>query len=167
MNFIQRIILFLALVHVTGCEKAVDSGSTYKVNGTWGGSDVTVPALDDTLRAEVQGIAYRILMEPEFEAVFNVISPQIALNFQQSSNGAIHISTASAIGKAGRDNDALVHEYRRRLYEAISNRLLSEYDKQAHENEAEQDGTGQPATRPVLESEGSDKPQPESERRSR
>lgn len=33
--------------------------------------------------------------------------------------------------------------------------------------EAEQDGTGQPATRPLSDSEGSDKPQPESEGRSR
>jgi len=33
--------------------------------------------------------------------------------------------------------------------------------------EAEQGGTGQPATRPESKSEGSDKPQPESERRSR
>jgi hypothetical protein len=33
--------------------------------------------------------------------------------------------------------------------------------------EAEQAGTGQPATRPVLKSEGSDKPQPEAEGRSR
>ena len=32
---------------------------------------------------------------------------------------------------------------------------------------AEQGGTGQPATRPVFESEGSDKPQPEAEGRSR
>jgi hypothetical protein len=32
---------------------------------------------------------------------------------------------------------------------------------------AEQDGTGQPATRPVLKSEGGDKPQPEAEGRSR
>ncbi len=31
----------------------------------------------------------------------------------------------------------------------------------------EQDGTGQPATRPELKSEGSDKPQPEAEGRSR
>ena len=34
------------------------------------------------------------------------------------------------------------------------------------EKEAEQDGTGQPATRPKSKSEGSDKPQPESEGRS-
>ena len=33
--------------------------------------------------------------------------------------------------------------------------------------EGEQDGTGQPATRPVFESEGSDKPQLEAEGRSR
>jgi ankyrin repeat protein len=36
-----------------------------------------------------------------------------------------------------------------------------------HLNQAEQAGTGQPATRPVFESEGSDKPQPEAEGRSR
>lgn len=35
------------------------------------------------------------------------------------------------------------------------------------EKEAEQAGTGQPATRPELKSEGSDKPQPEAEGRSR
>jgi hypothetical protein len=35
--------------------------------------------------------------------------------------------------------------------------------KQSSYNQAEQDGTGQPATRPVFESEGSDKPQPEAE----
>jgi hypothetical protein len=35
------------------------------------------------------------------------------------------------------------------------------------QTEAEQAGTGQPATRPLFESEGSDKPQPEAEGRSR
>jgi hypothetical protein len=35
------------------------------------------------------------------------------------------------------------------------------------ENQAEQDGTGQPATRPESKSEGSDKSQPKSEGRSR
>jgi hypothetical protein len=43
------------------------------------------------------------------------------------------------------------------------NRFTERYLKQ----EAEQGGTGQPATRPELKSEGSDKPQPESEGRSR
>ena len=42
-----------------------------------------------------------------------------------------------------------------------------EVDGQRIETKAEQAGTGQPATRPESKSEGSDKPQPESEGRSR
>jgi hypothetical protein len=38
---------------------------------------------------------------------------------------------------------------------------------QPNKNEAEQDGTGQPATRPESKSEGGDKPQPEAEGRAR
>jgi hypothetical protein len=38
---------------------------------------------------------------------------------------------------------------------------------QLESQQAEQNGTGQPATRPVFESEGNDKPQPEAEGRSR
>ena len=50
-------------------------------------------------------------------------------------------------------------------FEGFSRTLVAPSPEQ--ENQAEQDGTGQPATRPESKSEGGDKPQSESEERSR
>jgi hypothetical protein len=49
-------------------------------------------------------------------------------------------------------------------FQWVDERLIQEYRRKFG---AEQPGTGQPATRPVVEPEGSDKPQPEAEGRSR
>lgn len=51
-------------------------------------------------------------------------------------------------------------------YEAGSPEAMAKEDR-GKKSEAEQAGTGQPATRPESKSEGSDKPQPEAEGRSR
>jgi hypothetical protein len=52
-------------------------------------------------------------------------------------------------------------------YTLSLNRVIELAQQVAVDKNAEQDGTGQPATRPESKSEGSDKPQPESEGRSR
>ena len=63
-------------------------------------------------------------------------------------------------------NDSREMEYV--LDEMVFPGVLDEFDGSDSEIEtSEQDGTGQSATRPVLESDGSDKPQLESEGRSR
>ena len=46
-------------------------------------------------------------------------------------------------------------------------KLIGEFEGGLRKSKAQQDGTGQPATRPGSKSEGSDKPQPEAEGRSR
>jgi DNA-binding transcriptional regulator of glucitol operon len=58
----------------------------------------------------------------------------------------------------------ILREDLQKKIEILENRLVAIYNPH---KEAEQDGTGQPATRPESKSEGSDKPQPESEGRSR
>ena len=54
-----------------------------------------------------------------------------------------------------------------RIYSERYDLLLGEADINSMKPQAEQAGAGQPATRPVVEPEGSDKPQPEAEGRSR
>lgn len=132
MQSMTKFTLIAFLLVLAACEKKVDRDSSYNVSGAWGGSDVKVPTLDENLRNEIQGMSYRILSEEEFRPIFQVLSAQITLSLHQSSDGAIHMNTPEPIGHAGRENDALVKEYRRRLYEAISSRLLSDYQNQAH-----------------------------------
>jgi hypothetical protein len=74
------------------------------------------------------------------------------------------------IGKRGEALDEAVDKYLEKEREALSKipgiRPLPDLDE-LEKTEAQQDGTGQPATRPESKSEGGDKPQPKSEGRSR
>ena len=68
----------------------------------------------------------------------------------------------------GKPRDDLSIEYFDKIIEHSLNRLKRVSDSAARTpSNAEQDGTGQPATRAVDEPEGGDKPQPEAEGRSR
>ena len=59
-------------------------------------------------------------------------------------------------------------EYMRKQLETYGDQLTGKYEKEYWQIlNGEQAGTGQPATRPESKSEGSDKPQPEAEGRSR
>ena len=90
----------------------------------------------------------------------------------ESSIEAINTGDADRVSvelTAMREDLEVTYESRgnfRELAIATTKRIRSRPQSETKQ-EAEQAGTGQPATRPVFESEGSDKPQPEAEGRSR
>ena len=92
----------------------------------------------------------------------------VVTNYERTYVARALKSVASDVSSERRDEYIkLAEAYEKRTLNGAKLMLESEKVRLLNLKEAEQAGTGQPATRPESKSEGGDKPQPESEGRSR
>lgn len=113
----------LALTAIVSNQRAYEAESKIGKGDSWS-FNVGIDGLDcgdrspESVQDEIQGAAYRILGQPEYESIFFAIAPQIKFEFESQSNGTFNLNCES-IGRVRKSDQPLVRQYREELYDYL------------------------------------------------